>query len=136
MTQNLTSKYNETIMTSQEKLLENRIVELSRLNYNWNGDGAVVPSDVILKNSSKFIDCVISKGYMSYINPDDIVPTPYGTIVMDFIKNDNMVSVEIGKNEIGFFTEFADTENMDSEKIETDFQSIPLIIEQALTHLY
>lgn len=115
--------------------LKNRISEISCLNYDWNGEGAVVPSEEVVKNAFNFLDCILSSNYINYVKPEDIVPTPYGTIDLDFETREGLVSVEIGKNRIGFFTEYTTKEDLLSDGILTDFMSIPQILQQALYNL-
>lgn len=56
---------------------------------------------------------------------EDIEPTPYGTFVLDFIDNDNnKISVEIGKNKLGYFTKYKNRPNTMSEGIEIDENNI------------
>lgn len=123
------------LMISPDTALKNRISEISHLNYNWNGEGAVVPSEQVLKNAFKFLDCILILGYTNYVKPEDIVPTPYGTIDMDFETGQGLVSIEIGKDQIGFFTEFGTKEDVISDGIKTNFRSIPPILQQALYNL-
>jgi hypothetical protein len=52
---------------------------------------------------------------------DNITPTPYGTLVADFETEKGLVSVEISKYQIGFFTDFVDMENEMSEGVFFDF---------------
>ncbi len=123
------------LMISPATALKNRISEIKQLNNNWNGDGAVVPSETVINNAFKFLDCILIHGYIYYIKPEDIVPTPYGTIDMDFETKLGLVSIEIGRDQVGFFTEYRAEEDILSDGIKTDFRSIPQILQQALYNL-
>lgn len=125
----------KNLMISPEMALKNRISEIRLLEYNWNGEGAVVPSEQVFQNALKFTDCIIQYGFYNYIKDDDIVPTPYGTIDMDFETSQGIVSVEIGKDQIGFFTEYCNREDVLSDGIKTDFTYIPSILQQSLRNL-
>ena len=125
----------KNLMISPITALKNRISEISHLNYNWNGEGSVVPSEQVIKNAFKFLDCILILGYTNYLKPEDIVPTPYGTIDMDFETGQGLVSVEIGKDQIGFFTEYERKEDVLSDGIKTDFRNIPKNLQQALSNL-
>lgn len=114
---------------------KDRVIEISLLQDNWNGEGAVVPSDLVQKNTFKFLDCVLKTGLSWMIKPEDIVPTPYGTIELDFESEMGLVSVEVGKDKIGFFTEFNDGDDFLSEGIPTDFRTIPSRLQEALCRL-
>ena len=125
----------KNLMISPITTLKNRISEISHLDYNWNRDGSVVPSEQVIKNAFKFMDCILILGYANYVKPEDIVPTPYGTIDVDFETGQGLVSVEIGKDQIGFFTEYVGKEDVLSDGIKTDFRTIPEILQQALFNL-
>lgn len=126
------SKY---LMVSPYTALRNRISEISLLHTNWNGNGAIPPSEHVIKNSFRFLDSIIYYGYANYIKPEDIVPTPYGTIDIDFESSQGLVSVEIGREKIGFFTEYNDKKDILSDGINTDFKIIPQLLQEALYNL-
>ena len=58
-------------MTSLKMAIKNRISELDNLVDNWDGYNAVAPSSVVIKNSYKFIDCILAEGFDS-LNPEDV----------------------------------------------------------------
>lgn len=72
----------------------------------------------------------------SKVQPQDIskvqVPSPYDTIVIDIQRPRGLVSIEIGLKKIGFFTDYADGINEESDGIATDFRTIP---EKIMNHL-
>lgn len=94
--------------------LSQRLSELISLSPDWDGYGAVVPDIATYTTAIDFLKKIDQKT-LSYLDEDDIVPTPYGTIVLDFANGQNLVSIEIGENKIGFFTEFSDGKNSESE---------------------
>lgn len=94
--------------------LTQRLSEIISLNENWDGYNAIVPDIASYSTAIDFIKKLSSK-FLSYLQDDDIVPTPYGSIVLDFTKGDNVVSVEIAENKIGFFTDFQNTKNSESD---------------------
>ena len=112
-------------MTSQKTALKNRISELDNLHDNWDMYGAIAPSDEVIKNAYKLLDIVINDGYVAIREE-----------VMDFANERGLVSVEIGKAEIGFFTEFVDGKDFASDGIETDFRSIPTALKEVFDILY
>ena len=115
--------------------LKNRISELGNLHDNWNMYGAVAPSDEVINNTYKLLDVIINDGYT--IKAEDIFPTTYGSIVMDFENERGLISVEVGKKGIGFFTEFVENnKDFSLDKIETDFCSIPTALKEAFSVLY
>lgn len=121
-------------MTSPLTAIKNRISEIDNLSDNWDGYGAASPSKEVIKNSFKFVDSLLNMG-IDIADPEDIYPMTYGSVVIEINNNNGMVSVEIGKHAIGFFTDFVRHENIYSEGEETDFRSIPEDLEAALAIL-
>lgn len=114
--------------------IKNRISEIDNLSDNWDGYGAVTPSKEVIKNSFKFVDSLLNMGFDA-VDPEDIYPMTYGSVVIEINNSNGMVSVEIGKHSIGFFTDFVRHENIYSEGEESDFRSIPENLEEALAIL-
>lgn len=129
----LLGTYNPLVfMTSPETSLKNRISEMRMLKPNWDGYGAAVPSEEVIKNAFRFLDTLEANKFLDILDSENIVPTPYGTIDVDFETVNGLVSIEIGKKQLGFFTEFVHEENFLSDGIETDFKSIPPVLAEAL----
>ncbi|MBR1668934.1 MAG: hypothetical protein IJ693_11750 [Bacteroidaceae bacterium] len=120
------------LMTSTMTSLKNRVSEIHMLESNWDGYDAVVPSDKVIKNTFRFLDTLFAFGFSDILDPENVVPTPYGTIDMDFETSNGLVSVEIGANQVGFFTEFSNDEDVLSDGIDTDFKEIPQPLMEAL----
>ena len=125
----------DNAITSQHVALKNRISEIDNLENNWDGYAAVAPSERVIKNVFKFIDCILDEGFNT-IKKDDILPTPYGSIVLDFNSSKGLVSVEVGENQIGFFTEFINQKDFASDGIDTDFRTLSEELKKALSSLY
>jgi len=53
------------------------------------------------------------------------VPSNFNTVVIDIQVRRGFISIEIGKSKVGFFTDFDDGINEESDGIETDFRSVP-----------
>lgn len=122
-------------MVSPISLLKNRISQISQLKYNWDGHHAIAPVAESINNSFRFLDSISGTEYWHYLDKDDIVPTPYGTIDMDFETGNGMVSVEIGKSQIGFFTEYNEKDDFQSDGENTDFKQLPSDLRKALENL-
>ncbi len=114
--------------------IKNKICGISQLNDNWDGYGAAVPSETVVKNTYKFIDAAHSLGYCP-LSADDVTPTTYGTIVLDYSSETGLVSVEIGESKIGFFTDFIHGKNHYSNGIPTNFRIVPSRIKDNLLRL-
>lgn len=122
-------------MVTPHTAIRNKISEIGELSDDWDGFDANAVPKLVLKNTFKFIDTLCDNGVFE-INPDDITPTPYGSIVIDLTSPKGLVSLEIGQSEIGFFTEFIDEKDFESEGEETDFRFIPKGLQEALDVLY
>lgn len=114
--------------------IKNKVCELSQLEANWDGYGASTLGEDVIKNTYKFIDAARSLGHCP-LSADDVTPTPYGTIVLDFSSDAGLVSIEIGTDEIGFFTDFKEGHNHHSKGIHTSFRSVPQRIKENLSRL-
>lgn len=122
------------VATSVFNGIKNKISEISDLRADWDGYGASAPSTRVVTNSFKFLDSVLNKKTVP-LKSQDITPTPYGTIVFDFRSDRGLVSVEIGSEELGYFTDFDEGQNYMSDGIETNFRSIPSELESILATL-
>ena len=118
-------------MSNVKTAAKNKITEISQLVDNWDGNEACAPVAQVINNSFKFVDALFRIG-IDRIDSDDIYPMPYGSIVIEINSKKGMVSVEIGKQSIGFFTDYAEHENFFSNGEETDFRSIPEDLQHAL----
>lgn len=77
----------------------------------------------VVNNSYRFVNALVDFGIIP--EADEISYTAYGNVVMDLDTPRGLVSIEIGKQKIGFFTEFENGEDFASDGIETDFKSVP-----------
>lgn len=125
----------QQLATAHIPSLKNRISLLSCLENNWDGYGAIKASEKVLKNTYKFMDAVCKTSYYLYLTNEDISLTPYGSIILDFKSRNGVVSIEIGSEKIGFFTDFNSNNNVYSDGILTDFRSIPQAILENLAKL-
>lgn len=91
-----------------------RLNILAGLSYNWDGYGASAIDMSVHSNTKDFLS-ILDNIFFDYLNEEDIYCTPYGTIVLDFVKDREIVSVEVGERQIGFFTDFSVKENAKSE---------------------
>lgn len=121
-------------MTSPATAVKNRISEIDHLSDNWDGFGGIAPESLVIKNSFKFLDLLLNTG-IDCIDSDDIYPTPYGSIVIELNSSHGLLSIEIGRQSVGFFTDFTKHENISSEGERTDFRSIPDNLLEALSIL-
>jgi len=101
-----------------------KIAKIYTLNNNWDGCGAIKPDYDVYLNANDFLDKLDNK-ILNCLNEDNIIPTPYGTIVLDFQKESNLISVEIGEKQIGFFTEFSSGQNYESNGFNFPLRSMP-----------
>ncbi|MBR2507659.1 MAG: hypothetical protein IKB70_12395 [Bacilli bacterium] len=101
------------------------------LPQNWDGYGAIPLELAAYENANHFLD-QIDRGILKYLSQESLQPTPYGTVIMDFQKGHDLVSVEIGNDKIGFFTKFKNHKNFFSNGESYPYSSIPAKLQQAL----
>ena len=108
-----------------EKVFD-RIIEFVKLKDNWDGYGAIPIKDLTLVSLVKYLRNVFSDD--SFYKPDveDIYPTPYGSIVIDFETERGLVSSEIGNSDFGFFTDYSGSDNYGVEGFTNDFDKQPI----------
>lgn len=127
-----------TVLTAQDlavlrlsKELSARMRSIASLQNNWDGYGASAVSDAIIRNARTFLRTLQGKG-VEIEDPTSIYPTPYGTVVIEVNNERGLVSMEIDRHRVGFFTDYRASGNWGSEGIDTDFKEIP---EQLRQHL-
>jgi hypothetical protein len=112
-----------------------KIKSFQSLDNNWDGYGAAVPDSRVVSNSIAFLNS-LPQSIVSDINKDNLVPTPYGTVVIDLAFNKELVSIEIGETKIGFFSEFEDGNDIKLEGTLFNQDNLPLELLQAIKRLY
>lgn len=114
-----------------------RIELIARVKDNWDGRGAPAFSGLVTMNAKKFVSILDGKGVS--IKGEDVRPTTYGNILIDIHKNNNTITIDIGKDNIKWSTEINNQpvkEYSGPEKgFHTDFSSIPPKLNEALQHL-
>jgi hypothetical protein len=95
------------------KSIQDRLQAINNLPLNWDGQDAVQIKREVIKNTVLFLE-IIGEKRINYLDLDNIMPTPYGTIELDWQKPDYLISVEIGINKIGFFSKLPDKSNPSS----------------------
>lgn len=104
----------------------------------WMGDAdgyyGTPPSQQVRDNAIAFLSS-LPKYYREVIDPVDcITPMAHGTIVIDWYLRKQFVSVEIGNTLVGFFTDFDDGINPQSNGLPA--AEIRDVVVQCLNKLY
>jgi hypothetical protein len=109
--------------------LQAQLDEIKSLQDNWDGYGAKALSEKSLTNISELL-VFINRTWIQKLQKDNITPSSYGTIVMDWYneRGENL-SLEIGKDEVGYFAELPLMNN----PIENNIVFNALIIAQKIT---
>lgn len=126
----------EQIASAAFSSVKNQICLLSCMEDDWDGYGAVKLSDEVVRNTYKFVDAAKRLGYCP-LSSDDVYATPYGTVVLEYKSDAGLVSIEIGKTQVGFFTDFVcETErNHHSNGMMTSFRTVPGRLRENLAKL-
>ena len=109
-----------------------KIEQFDLLQPDWDGNGAMKPNADAVKNAKHLVE-ILDKEMLKSLNPDDIYPSDYGSVILDFKTHRGLVSVEMGDTTMGFYTDFSEGENYAAEGISTDFMSIPKTLELYLS---
>lgn len=86
-----------------EKFLQH-LLEFTTIKGDWDRNGAVAPSWETIQNAWYFI-LLTPHHALTYLDPENVYPTPYGTIILDFENSNKLLSIEIGKQNLGYFLE-------------------------------
>ena len=129
------SFYSEPIKINRTIDVENKINSMRSYEKNWDGYNADIPEDIVLYNAYKFLN-VLPESIQVELSSDRVVLTPYGTIVFDFEKNSNILSIEIGEKNIGFFSDFTDNNNYYAEQIAFNPNKLDETLAKAFNKLY
>ena len=108
-----------------DKML-NQLIEIADLSGNWDGNDAVPVKETTLLNAVRFLTAVFSSDEYVLPEPDDVYPTPYGSLVIDFNTKDGLVSTEVGNSDFGFFTDFTGNGNYGVDGYTNDFVKMPV----------
>lgn len=77
-----------------------RIEELKNLSNNWDGYNAIAPDIKAINRAIAFINRLNDRKphLLKYLYDDEIYPMPYGTIIMNFMRerDNKCFSLEIG----------------------------------------
>ena len=103
-------------------------------NTQWEQSGYDSPEDSTFDNVKDFL-CTLPEKYLFNLSPENIEPTPYGTLVLDFTNNEKVVSIEIGKSKIGYYTKNIDLKP-NPEGINLDAENIPNEILDAFEKMF
>ncbi|HEY1018437.1 MAG TPA: hypothetical protein VGE25_05535 [Sediminibacterium sp.] len=128
-------QYIEPIRVDFFSNVESKINSFKHLSNNWDGFGADVPDDKVINNSIKFASN-LPDAIRSEINPESVVATPYGTIVFDIEHNEDLISIEIGEKNIGFFSDFSDSDNISLDGVLFNPNNLPIELVSAFSKLY
>lgn len=120
-----------TLGGSNAEQLKGRITAISTLRDNWDGYGAIRPNNETIHQATVFL-ARLNLATLQYLSADDISPTPYGTIVMDFYRSRNRLSIEVGESKIGFFSDFVNNQYVESNGVNYDKTKLPDELQTAI----
>lgn len=98
--------------------------EIAKIEENWDGEGASAVQSGAVKNCRLIIDFTIKA-----INKlEEIYPTPFGSLCMEWTLTNGYLNAEVSMNGIGFFRKYTNGES------NINFEFAPLD-DKALTEL-
>lgn len=86
--------------------LSDYVKKFGNLPINWAGEGTEAVSGIVINNVLNFLT-QIGEDYLGHLCQHSIVPTPYGTVNLDWQNSNGSVSVEVGKSRMAFVAEIA-----------------------------
>jgi hypothetical protein len=92
-------------------LLLSKAVALAQLPNNWDGYGAISPNSLV-NNQLNMLIKLLPERLLQYTTAEEMYATPHGTIVLDFKKGGNELTIEFGEREYGFFTDLQHGKNI------------------------
>ena len=101
----------EMAQTTILDALLNKVAMLIQLPNNWDGYGAIPPNELINKQLSGFVS-QLPERLLQYTTAAEMYATPHGTVVLEFQKGENELTIEFGEREYGFFTDFKQSKNV------------------------
>jgi hypothetical protein len=107
-------------------LIKDAVDNLKLLKRGWSGPNSTEIDVQVINNSIQLIESIPDFIIELIDERESVTATPYGTIVIDFEKNNKLISVEIGKNKSGFFTE-----NLDKDWVE-NYLDLSSVIEKII----
>ena len=109
-----------------------RLDEIEHLPEGWDGYGGAVPEKLVCDNARTFFQTLVDNNCL-VPHYEDIHPTPYGSIVIDVYPDEedkDLVSMEIGRRQCGFFTDYQHGINSGSDGYDTNFRHIPYFLNE------
>ena len=84
-------------------LFGERMREISALNSDWDGYGAIKPFESILIKTKAFIK-ILPNRFRENLDCEYIFPNPNGTVSIEWRDKKNVVSIEIGLSSSNFYS--------------------------------
>ena len=85
----------------RQKLID-EVNSFENIGDNWDGCGGIQPLNPTIQNTIKVLGTLVDDIILTI---DETRLTPYGTIVMDLETKSTLISLEIGKESMGYFIE-------------------------------
>lgn len=117
--------------------LQQTLTQFAALEKDWDGYGASSIEARVITNAHNFLTTLLREFPNLQITGEDLSPTPYGSIVVDIeVTEKGLVSVEIGREHIGYFTKYkGGKEDIISDIEPSDFLSLSSLLRQAISNL-
>jgi len=88
-------------------LLCKHLQSFLNLTDNWDGYGAVPPSEQAIDEVTRLLNNLPSQWALR-LHSDGLTPTPYGTITLDWAVGADYVNVEVGDNQWAYTAEIGE----------------------------
>ena len=111
---------NLCVITDNSENIIKKIDKIATLENKWNNLKTPKISSEIIRNYLQIINA-LSPSILYYLDSENIYPTKFGTIILDWeFNNNNLLSLEIAKNSVGYFMEKNGKDYKEVEEISID----------------
>ncbi len=115
--------------------VQRRLAEIADLRENWDGYGALPIDKKAIENTEKLLKCLPIQAKMA-LHFENLVPASHGTVNLEWSVGDYFVSLEIGNEEIAFFSELPDGTKPFLDSVDFSYSSLPREFLAALNKLF
>lgn len=86
------------------KKFDSRLRTILSLEDNWDGENAVAIDPQIIDHTESLLEN-LNDFNLNKIDEESILPTPYGTIIIEVTQSNTDIIIEIGSEEISYYVE-------------------------------
>jgi len=121
---NLVDVYTSPVEVGSTVDFFNLIDTFENFPNNWDGYGAIPPSTKTVCKAKLFVN-LLPEVFLFKLSTEDVLVTPYGTILFLWDDDDDSVSIEIGDTRLGLVKDIDDIQEIVLNGIIFDGEELP-----------